>query len=158
MASRAQGAAPGAIELALEELISTFNELNSSAVEELDSEPSPLEFMRFVARNTPFVVRQGASSWKARREWNSSYLRSALQGQTINVAVTPYGYAFALPQGCSYSGANSVSLETPIHPPSPKNTTRLFLRNLMKSLSLSTNFSLTSRGKRLIQTFPRLPR
>ncbi|KAK7910853.1 hypothetical protein PG985_013334 [Apiospora marii] len=39
------------------ELITTYNELNSSVVEELAEEPSPLEFMRYVARNTPFVVR-----------------------------------------------------------------------------------------------------
>lgn len=97
MASQAPSTAPGPIESALEELISTFNELNSSVVEELDSEPSPLEFMRFVARNTPFVVRRGASSWKAGQKWSSSYLRSALQGQTVNVAVTPRGYAFTLP-------------------------------------------------------------
>ncbi|POR33997.1 Transcription factor jumonji/aspartyl beta-hydroxylase [Tolypocladium paradoxum] len=93
MANQTPSTAPAAIESALEELISTFNELNCSAVEELDSEPSPLEFMRFVSRNAPFVVRGGASSWKAVQKWNSSYLRSALQGQTVNVAVTPYGNA-----------------------------------------------------------------
>ncbi|PHH82789.1 hypothetical protein CDD83_3177 [Cordyceps sp. RAO-2017] len=78
---------------ALRDLICTYNELNSPFVEELDSEPSPLEFMRFVARSAPFVVRGGASSWKATRKWNSAYLKSSLEGQTINVAVTPTGYA-----------------------------------------------------------------
>ncbi|KAM5377432.1 hypothetical protein ACJZ2D_004971 [Fusarium nematophilum] len=73
-------------------LISTFNELNSHVIDELDEEPSPLEFMRYVARNTPFVVRDGASSWKACREWNSAYLLSALKGQSVNVAVTPHGF------------------------------------------------------------------
>ncbi|KHN95415.1 uncharacterized protein MAM_06692 [Metarhizium album ARSEF 1941] len=82
------------IESALEDMISTFNDLNSSIIEELDSEPSPLEFMRFVSRNSPFVVRGAASSWKATREWNSKYLRSALAGQTVNVAVTPHGFAY----------------------------------------------------------------
>lgn len=80
------------IEPALRDLISTFNELNSSTIEELDSEPSPLEFMRFVSRNSPFVIRGAASSWKATREWSSTYLRSALAGQTVNVAVTPHGF------------------------------------------------------------------
>lgn len=79
------------VEKALQELITTFNELNSSRIEELDSEPSPLEFMRYVARNTPFVIRGGASSWKAAQAWDASYLRSALVGQSVNVAVTPHG-------------------------------------------------------------------
>ncbi|KAF5126140.1 JmjC domain-containing protein 7 [Metarhizium anisopliae] len=83
------------IEPALRDLISTFNELNSSTIEELDSEPSPLEFMRFVSRNSPFVIRGAASSWKATRQWTSTYLRSALAGQTVNVAVTPHGNADA---------------------------------------------------------------
>ncbi|KAL7797433.1 peptidase family C78 domain-containing protein [Trichoderma ceciliae] len=76
-------------------LINTFNELNAPNVEELFSEPSPLEFMRFVARNTPFVIRGGASHWKATQKWNSSYLKSALEGQSVNVAVTPFGNADA---------------------------------------------------------------
>ncbi|KAE8131639.1 cupin-like domain-containing protein [Aspergillus pseudotamarii] len=80
---------------AITELLSTFNELNSHVVEELDEEPSPLEFMRFVARNTPFVIRGGALSWKACQEWNSAYLLKALKDQTVNVAVTPYGNADA---------------------------------------------------------------
>jgi peptidyl-lysine (3S)-dioxygenase / protease len=76
---------------ALRELIVTFNDLNHSDVDELDDEPSPLEFMRYVARNTPFVIRGGASSWKASQKWNAEYLKSALSDQTVNVAVTPCG-------------------------------------------------------------------
>lgn len=79
------------LDSALENLISTFNELNATSVEELYSEPSPLEFMRYVARNTPFVIRGGASHWKATQKWNSAYLKSVLEGQSINVAVTPLG-------------------------------------------------------------------
>lgn len=78
-------------DIALEALISTYNELNLNVIQELDDEPSPLEFMRFVARNTPFVIRGGASSWKACQEWNSAYLLSALKGQLVKVANTPYG-------------------------------------------------------------------
>ena len=73
------------------DLITTYNELNPSSVQEFDEEPSPLEFMRFVARNTPFVVRGGASSWKAVKKWNKDYLLSAMEGQQVNVAVTPFG-------------------------------------------------------------------
>ncbi|KAI8659318.1 TRNA wybutosine-synthesizing protein 4 [Fusarium sp. Ph1] len=83
----------GAADAAIENLISTFNELNSNVIDELHEEPSPLEFMRYVACNTPFVIRNGASSWKACQEWNSAYLLSALKGQSVNVAVTPYGNA-----------------------------------------------------------------
>jgi jumonji domain-containing protein 7 len=78
---------------ALAELITTFNDLNSSAIEELYEEPGPLEFMRYVARNIPFVIRGGASAWKATRLWDSAYLKSALEGQNVNVAVTPHGNA-----------------------------------------------------------------
>lgn len=76
---------------AIENLISTFNELNSNSIDELHNEPSPLEFMRYVARNTPFVIKGGASSWKACQDWNSAYLLSVMKGQNVNVAVTPYG-------------------------------------------------------------------
>ncbi|PIG86689.1 phospholipase A2 protein family [Aspergillus arachidicola] len=91
------------VDATIAELLSTFNELNSHVVEELNEEPSPLEFMRFVARNTPFVVRGGASSWKACQEWNSAYLLKALKDQTVNVAVTPYGNADAPTQHPDYN-------------------------------------------------------
>ena len=48
--------------------------------------------MRFVSRNTPFVVRHGAANWTAVQQWSPVSLKSALSGQTVNVAVTPYGY------------------------------------------------------------------
>jgi len=74
------------------ELITSYNELSSIAIEELDEEPSPLEFMRYVARNTPFVVRKAAVHWRARRVWNAEYLKSALHDHTVKVAVTPLGF------------------------------------------------------------------
>lgn len=73
------------------ELLTTYNELNLPLVEELDQEPSPLEFMRYVSRNTPFVVRKGASQWTATKTWTVGYLRHFLQQLTVNVAVTPKG-------------------------------------------------------------------
>lgn len=73
------------------ELITTYHELNSSVVEELAEEPSPLEFMRYVARNTPFVVRGGARDWQATKTWNVEYLTRFLHGHNVNVAVTPLG-------------------------------------------------------------------
>lgn len=76
----------------LEQLITTFNELNSPIIHELEDEPSPLEFMRYVARNTPFIVRGGASTWKAVQKWTPEYLKNAMSGQQVNIAVTPFGY------------------------------------------------------------------
>ncbi|KAG9258313.1 putative pla2g4b [Emericellopsis atlantica] len=80
---------------AVRELLTTYNDLNGARVEELDHEPSPLEFMRFVARNTPFVVRQGAASWKSHQKWTPDYLKDKLAGQRVNVAITPHGNADA---------------------------------------------------------------
>ncbi|KAK8002544.1 hypothetical protein PG989_002263 [Apiospora arundinis] len=77
------------------ELITTYHELNSSVIEELDEEPSPLEFMRYVARNTPFVVRGGAHDWQATKTWDVQYLTHFLRDHHVNVAVTPLGNADA---------------------------------------------------------------
>ena|SRR2546423_10936539 len=77
---------------ALQNLIVTYHELNSSTVDELASEPSPLEFMRYVARNRPFVVRGGAANWPARRRWNAEYLLNVMGSSNVNVAVTPTGF------------------------------------------------------------------
>ena len=41
-------------------LLESYNELNGSQITELEEVPSPLEFMRFVSLNRPFVVRGGA--------------------------------------------------------------------------------------------------
>lgn len=72
-------------------LIETYHELNSSIVQELSDEPSPLEFMRYVARNRPFVVRNAARDWPAVRKWDTKYLRRVLHRQDVRVAVTPKG-------------------------------------------------------------------
>ncbi|KAF5877387.1 putative phospholipase a2 protein [Botrytis fragariae] len=75
------------------DLLTTYNELNSSTVTILDEAPSALEFMRFVALNRPFIVRGFASDWKATSTWSLSYLRSTLSSHEVNVAVTPHGNA-----------------------------------------------------------------
>jgi peptidyl-lysine (3S)-dioxygenase / protease len=74
------------------ELLTSYADLNASHVVELDTEPSPLQFMRFVALNTPFVVKNATLDWRATKLWSSSYFRSVLKGQVVNVAVTPFGY------------------------------------------------------------------
>ncbi|KAF3359297.1 hypothetical protein VDGD_01424 [Verticillium dahliae] len=84
------------------DLITTYNELNSNRIEELADEPSALEFMRYVARNTPFVVRNAATSWEAYKRWDKDFLLKTLEDQSVNVAITPHGNADAptpLPNG-----------------------------------------------------------
>ena len=80
----------------LTNLINTYHELNANVVDELREEPSPLEFMRYVASNRPFVVRGAASDWKASQRWSAEYLKKAMGDQRITVAVTPTGHADAV--------------------------------------------------------------
>jgi jumonji domain-containing protein 7 len=79
--------------LILQDLLSTYHDLNPPQVIVLDSEPSPLEFMRHVSLNRPFVVRNYATSWPALNNWNTSYLSQTLEEQPVNVAITPHGNA-----------------------------------------------------------------
>ncbi|PQE33443.1 phospholipase A2 protein [Rutstroemia sp. NJR-2017a WRK4] len=79
----------------IRELLMTYNELNSSTITVLDEPPSALEFMRFVALNRPFVVRDFASDWQATSTWSLSHLKSTLLSHPVNVAVTPRGNADA---------------------------------------------------------------
>lgn len=60
--------------------------------------------MRFVALNRPFVIRSGASSFPARKLWNTTYLSTLMSSSPVNVAITPHGNADSvvnLPQGGS---------------------------------------------------------
>lgn len=75
----------------LADLITTYHELNATVVDEFHEEPSALEFMRYVAKNRPFVVRGGAKDWKARERWNAAYLAKVMKDAEVQVAVTPYG-------------------------------------------------------------------
>ena len=49
--------------------------------------------MRYVARNRPFVIKNGAATWTARKKWNAAYLKDVMQGQSVNVSLTPHGNA-----------------------------------------------------------------
>ncbi|QDS75885.1 hypothetical protein FKW77_002106 [Venturia effusa] len=81
------------ISASIEELITTYQEVNSSQIDELDEEPSPLEFMRYVAKNRPFVIRKGAKDWHACQNWNAELLRAEIGDAMVQVAVTPFGNA-----------------------------------------------------------------
>ena len=78
----------------LHNLITSYYDLNGNSIDELAEEPSPLEFMRYVSRNYPFVIRGGASSWTATTSWTPELLLQHLGSQPVNVAVTPKGYVF----------------------------------------------------------------
>lgn len=73
--------------------ITTYHSLNPSTIDELHEDPSPLEFMRYVSQNRPFVVRRGASDFLASKKWNVDYLISIMGSQDVNVAITPHGNA-----------------------------------------------------------------
>ncbi|KAM0700748.1 hypothetical protein Q7P35_012469 [Cladosporium inversicolor] len=75
------------------DLITTYHELNATVVDEFHEEPSALEFMRYVAKNRPFVVRGGAKSWEAFEKWDAAYLADVMKDADVQVAVTPYGNA-----------------------------------------------------------------
>ena len=79
------------MEAAITSAIKTYHELNSSAVEEITEEPSPLEFMRYVARNRPFVVKGALTDWAAFKHWDAEYLRKEMREEHVNVANTPFG-------------------------------------------------------------------
>lgn len=72
-------------------LITSYHELNPTVLDELCAEPTALEFMRYVSRNRPFVVRGGAKHWHAVRKWDAEYLRDRMKGRDVKVAVTPHG-------------------------------------------------------------------
>lgn len=72
------------------EMINAYHELNGD-VDELSEKPSPLEFMRYVAKNRPFVIRGGCSDWYAVQNWNADLLEGVMGDTPIKVAVTPYG-------------------------------------------------------------------
>ncbi len=79
------------VDEALVEMLAAYHELNGAQADELDEVPSPLEFMRYVAKKQPFVVRQAASKWPAVRLWNAEYLKRVVGNALVKVAITPSG-------------------------------------------------------------------
>lgn len=71
-------------------MLHTYHELNGD-IHVLNEEPSPLDFMRYVAKNRPLVVRRGCSKWSAVRNWNVDYLQEIMKDTLVKVAVTPHG-------------------------------------------------------------------
>lgn len=81
---------------AIEELITTYQELNGNQVAELTEVPSPIEFMQYVRRGRPCVIRGAASEWPA-TNWTVEYLENKMKGNHIQVAITPLGCVDSFP-------------------------------------------------------------
>lgn len=79
------------VNAAIEEFILTYHELNGNHVDELSELPSPLEFLQYVRRARPFVVRRGVAEWPAMR-WTVEHLENELKGSRVQVAMTPSGF------------------------------------------------------------------
>ena len=75
----------------ISDLITTYHELNGDIIHELKDAPSALQFTKYVARNQPFVIRNGASEWPAVRQWTAQHLMGVMGDAAIKVAVTPRG-------------------------------------------------------------------
>ncbi|KAL1302367.1 hypothetical protein AAFC00_002770 [Neodothiora populina] len=84
---------PQTLNTALLDLLSTYQDLNPNVADEIHEEPSPLEFMQYVARNRPLIIRGGAESFKAYRDWGAAYLTDVVGECDVNVSVTPFGNA-----------------------------------------------------------------
>ena len=80
------------IQRAIANATETYHDLNANIVDELAEVPSPLEFLRFVHKNRPFIVRNAATEWDAYAKWDADYLRKVTGNQHVQVAITPYGY------------------------------------------------------------------
>jgi jumonji domain-containing protein 7 len=70
----------------------SYQELNEEQITELHEPPSPLEFLRYVHRNRPFIIRGGAREWPAVQRWTANYLQTKLRDCSVKVAITPDGY------------------------------------------------------------------
>ncbi|KAH7380319.1 cupin-like domain-containing protein [Phaeosphaeria sp. MPI-PUGE-AT-0046c] len=83
---------------AIKGLLENYHDINSASVTELTQEPTPLEFMRFVARNQPFIIRNkpGPQFQKTLKLWNAEYLCQKMSDHPVTVACTPNGKADAV--------------------------------------------------------------
>lgn len=80
------------MEKSLQALVRDYQDLNSSAVAEIDYTPTPLEFSRFVGQNRPLIIRgQGQrEQTPALERWTNAYLVEKVQ-EKVAIAVSPEG-------------------------------------------------------------------
>jgi jumonji domain-containing protein 7 len=78
---------------ALEELLSTYHELNSSFIPRKQGAPTALEFLQHVRRNQPVVFSGAIDHWPAVQRWDAAYLSAKMGDTLIGIAQTPLGNA-----------------------------------------------------------------
>ena len=72
-------------------LLQNYYAMNGADVVVLEQAPSPLDFLRYVAKNRPFIVKGGCSNWDAVQQWSLPYLLHAMGNTKVVVAQTPHG-------------------------------------------------------------------
>ena len=81
-------------ETAFVDMLSAYHDINGVQVDEIYKVPSPLEYLRYVGRSRPFILRQvGLRDWPALQRWSVSYLKERMGDAVVNIAVTPNGSA-----------------------------------------------------------------
>lgn len=75
---------------AIEEMITTYHDVNGP-IDEYDGNPSSSVYSKHIAKNRPFIVRNGCSDWAA-AGWNAEYLQTKMAGKFVKVAETPLGW------------------------------------------------------------------
>ena len=87
---KTKGLAMSSVAEATTDMLTAYHELNGD-IHIVFEEPSPLAFMRYVAKNRPLIVRQGCSKWRAVCKWDAAYLQEVMKDAPVKVAVTPHG-------------------------------------------------------------------
>ena len=74
-------------------------DLHPTCVDELHASPSALDFLRYVGKNQPFVVRNNPLDSRASQLWSPSYLCQQMGERPLSIACSPSGNADALFDG-----------------------------------------------------------
>lgn len=74
---------------AIEEMITTYQDVNGP-IEEYGEDPGSSIYEKHIAKNRPFVIRNGCSDWPA-TWWSVRYLEEKMQGKSVKIAETPLG-------------------------------------------------------------------
>ncbi|GAA96585.1 uncharacterized protein L969DRAFT_50506 [Mixia osmundae IAM 14324] len=77
--------------------IADYRENNGNSVDELEHQPTALEFMRQVGQNRPLVIRRSCTPLK--RTWSEQYLADKLGDTPVPIAITPDGRADSIVNG-----------------------------------------------------------
>lgn len=79
---------------ALNELITTYHQLNSRSADIHHGPPTPIQFLRYVHANHPVVFKGAATKDHFEpAKWNTKYLLKKMEGCNITIAETPFGYS-----------------------------------------------------------------